>query len=100
MGNKTGFEFYCVIIWSQYREPVCCLFLDAMKIKEVVWQKFIEVDRILLGGIPFCEFLSWVSGTDSDWVGELEVIDWVSLDIPHQYVHIKGILPRVIGKLI
>ena len=67
---------------------------------EIVWQELFEVDWILLSGIPFCKFLSWVGSTDSDWVRELETIDWVSPDIPHQYVRIRGVLPRIVGELI
>ena len=56
-----------MIIWSQYRELFGYLFLkDAVEVMEIVWQELLEIDRILLGGIPFCEFLSWVGGTDLD----------------------------------
>ena len=69
MGNKTGFEVYGVIVWSQNREPFCSLFFkDTAEVMEIVWQELLEVDWIILGGVPCCEFLSWVGGTDSDWI--------------------------------
>ena len=67
MGNKTRFEVYCMIVWSCYKESVCCLFFkDTAEVMEVIWQEFIEVDWILLIGIPFSKFLSWVGGANSD----------------------------------
>ena len=75
---------------------------DLARLKDNALERRLQhsIDRILLDGIPFCEFLSWVGGTDPDWVGELEPIDCVSPDIPHQYVRIKGIPPRIVGESI
>ena len=67
---------------------------------KIVWQKLIEVDQIVLSGISFCKFLNWVGSTDPDWVKDLEAINWVSLDILHQYICIKGVFPRIVSELI
>ena len=67
---------------------------------KIVWQELIEVDRILLDGIPFCKFLSWIGGTDPNWIKNLETINWVSPDIPHQYIRIKGVFSKIVGELI